>query len=117
MMKNDLQVFLVLVLIPTILAPIHIKDTIAVVLKICRCWSYDRRQYGVVGGGGWHMLDGCAVGKEGASSSAVIRERQAKEGGSREGRITADSLAWSGGEGVKCEMGVLQVRKGHRHQL
>ena len=53
----------------------------------------------MVGGGGWHMLDRCAVGKEGASSSAVIRERQAKEGGSREGRITADSLAWSEGGG------------------
>jgi hypothetical protein len=81
MTKNDLHVFLILVLIPTILAPIHIKDSIAVVLKICRCWSHHRRQYGVVGGGGWHMLDGCAVGKEGASSSAVIRkEKQAKEG-------------------------------------
>jgi hypothetical protein len=81
MTKNDLHVFLILVLIPTILVPIPIKDSIAVVLKICRCWSHHSRQYGMVGGGGWHMRDGNAAGKEGAPSSAVIRkDRQAKEG-------------------------------------
>jgi hypothetical protein len=119
MMTNDLHAFLILVLIPTILVPIPIKDSIAVVLKIGGGWSHHSRQYDVVKGGGWPVPDGSAAGKEGASSSGVIRkDGQAKEGEAYE-KEESQRTVWHGlgGEGGTCEVGMLQVRKGHRHPL